>query len=56
MNIEIFGMDLDKTVCSLAGLDATGAVVYRRRPQRHPLLNFLEHCEARAPLHERADR
>ncbi|BDY17215.1 hypothetical protein Sulfitobl28_31850 (plasmid) [Sulfitobacter pontiacus] len=32
MGIEVLGIDLGKTVCSLAGLDATGAVVYRRVP------------------------
>ncbi|MBT8154365.1 hypothetical protein KMP13_10740 [Epibacterium ulvae] len=36
------GIDLGKTVCSLEGLDATGAVVYRKRLQRHRLLDFLE--------------
>lgn len=42
MGIEVLGIDLGKTVCSLAGLDATGAVVYRKRLQRHRLLDFLE--------------
>ncbi|MEP4990055.1 MAG: IS110 family transposase [Paracoccaceae bacterium] len=42
MAIEVLGIDLGKTVCSLAGLDATGAVVYRKRLQRHRLLDFLE--------------
>lgn len=42
MDIEVLGIDLGKTVCSLAGLDATGAVVFRKRLQRHRLLDFLE--------------
>jgi len=42
MDIEVLGIDLGKSVCSLAGLDATGVVVFRKRLQRHRLLNFLE--------------
>jgi len=42
MDIEVLGIDLGKTVCSLAGLDAAGAVVYRKRLQRHRSLHFLE--------------
>lgn len=42
MGIEVLGIDLGKTVCSLAGLDATGAVVYRKRLQRNWLLDFLK--------------
>ncbi len=45
MGIEVLDIDLGKTVCSLAGLDATGAVVYRKRLQRHRLLGFLEGLE-----------
>lgn len=41
MDIEVLGIDLGKTVCSLAGLDATGAVVFRKRLRRHRLLDFL---------------
>ncbi len=41
MDIEVLGIDLGKTVCSLAGLDANGAVVFRKRLQRHRLLKFL---------------
>lgn len=42
MDIAVLGIDLGKTICSLAGLDATGAVVFRKRIQRHRLLSFLE--------------
>ena len=42
MDIEVLGIDLGKTVCSLAGLDAAGAVVFRKRLQRHRLLDFLD--------------
>ena len=31
MDIEVLDIDLGKTVCSLAGLDSTGAVVFRKR-------------------------
>ena len=41
MDIEVLGVDLGKTVCSLAGLDAAGAVVFRKRIQRRRLLAFL---------------
>lgn len=42
MGIEVLGIDLKTTVCSLAGLDAKGAVVYRTHLQRQRLLDFLE--------------
>ena len=41
MEIAVLGIDLGKTVCSLAGLDSTGAVVFRKRIQRFRLLEFL---------------
>jgi transposase len=41
MDIAVLGIDLDKTVCSLAGVDHTGAVVMRKRVQRFRLLEFL---------------
>ena len=31
MDIKVLGIDLGKTVCSLAGLDGAGAVVFRKR-------------------------
>lgn len=31
MDMVVLGIDLGKTVCSLAGLNATGAVVFRKR-------------------------
>ncbi|MZR11719.1 hypothetical protein GQE99_01635 [Maritimibacter sp. DP07] len=33
---------MGKTVCSLAGLDEAGAVVFRKRLQRHRLPGFLD--------------
>ena len=42
MDIKVLGIDLGKTVCSLAGLDEFGTVVFRKRLQRHRLLDFLE--------------
>ncbi|SHM67123.1 Transposase [Roseovarius pacificus] len=41
MDIKVLGIDFGKTVCSLAGLDEAGAVVFRKRLQRHRLLDFL---------------
>ena len=41
MDIAVLGIDLGKTACSLAGLDSDGAVVLRKRIQRHRLLDFL---------------
>lgn len=42
MDIKVLGIDLGKSVCSLAGLDEAGAVVFRKRLQRHRLLDFLD--------------
>ena len=41
MEIAVLGIDLGKTACSVAGLDEGGAVVLRKRIQRHRLLAFL---------------
>ncbi|MGV8989236.1 MAG: hypothetical protein ACOH2H_23635 [Cypionkella sp.] len=41
MDIAALGIDLGNTVCSLVGVDGTGAVVLRRRIQRFRLLEFL---------------
>jgi hypothetical protein len=41
MTIEIFGIDLGKSIRSIVGLDDTGKVVLRRRVRRYRLLNFL---------------
>jgi transposase len=41
MDIAVLAIDLGKTVCSLAGVDGTGAVVLRKRVQRFRLLEFL---------------
>lgn len=42
MNIAILGIDLDKTVCSLAGLDNERAIIFRRRIKRLKLQNFRD--------------
>lgn len=42
MDIKVLGIDLDKTVCSLAGLDEAGAVVLRKPLQRHRLQGCLD--------------
>ena len=40
--IEVLGIDLGKNSCSLAGLDASGAVVLRRRTGRQGVLALAE--------------
>ena len=40
MTITTLGVDLGKTVCSIVGLDTTGAVVLRRRMRRQTLIKF----------------
>ena len=41
MDIVIVGIDLGKNSCSVAGLDASGRVVLRRRMRRSVLENFV---------------
>jgi transposase len=40
MQIAVIGIDLGKTLCSLAALDASGAVVKRRRLRRESIVRF----------------
>ncbi|WP_138468586.1 hypothetical protein [Poseidonocella sp. HB161398] len=42
MDLKILGIDLGKTVCRLAGLHEAGAVVFRKRAQRHRLPDLLD--------------
>jgi transposase len=47
MKIVTIGIDLGKNLCSVAGLDASGAIVLRRRMKRESVLPFtaqLEQC------------
>ena len=47
MDIVVLGIDLGKNSCSLAGLDASGRVILRRRMRRSPVESFvngLGHC------------
>ena len=39
--IAVLGIDLGKNSCSLAGQDAAGAVVLRRRLTRESLVKFV---------------
>lgn len=39
--IATLGIDLGKNSCSVAGLDASGAVVLRRRPTREAAVKFV---------------
>lgn len=41
LTIRIPGLDLGKNSCSIAGLDAAGAVVMRRRMTREGLIKFV---------------
>ena len=45
MRIVMLGIDLGKNLCSLAGLDETGAVVLRRRMKRASVLPFTAQLE-----------
>jgi transposase len=38
MNVSVLGIDLGKNACSVVGLDASGAVVLRRRAKRESLM------------------
>jgi transposase len=40
--ISVLGVDLGKNVCSVVGLDASGAVVMRRRMRRDTLIGLAE--------------
>lgn len=40
MDIKVLGINLGKTVCILSGLGEAGAVVFRKRLQRHRLVDF----------------
>ena len=40
MKIAVLGIDLGKNVCSVVGLDASGAVVLRRRVRRDTLIRI----------------
>ena len=39
---SVLGVDLGKNVCSVVGLDASGAVVMRRRTRRETLIGLAE--------------
>ena len=44
--ICVLGVDLGKNVCSVVGLDASGAVVMRRRMRRDTLIGLAEKLPA----------
>src|SRR6202453_1844510 len=46
MRIAVLGVDLGKNVCSLVGLNASGAVVLRRRAKRETLAGLAEKLPA----------
>jgi len=41
MKIAVLGIDLGKNVCSVVGLDVSGAVVLRRRVRRDTLIDLV---------------
>ncbi len=45
-NIAVLGVDLGKNVCRVVGLDASGAVVMRRRMRRETLIGLAEKLPA----------
>ena len=40
MRVSVLGIDLGKNVCSIVGLDGSGAVVLRRRVKRKTLIGL----------------
>jgi len=46
MKIAVLGIDLGKNVCSVVGLDASGAVVLRRRVRRDTLIDLVANLPA----------
>ena len=40
MQVSVLGIDLGKNVCSIVGLDASGAVILRRRVKRETLIGL----------------
>ena len=42
MDISVLGIDLGKNICSVVGLDASGAVVMRRKVRRETLIALAE--------------
>ena len=45
MKIAVLGIDLGKNVCSVVGLDPSGAVVLRRRVRRDTLIDLVANCQ-----------
>jgi transposase len=41
MQVSVLGIDLGKNICSIVGLDASGAVVLRRRAKRETLIGLV---------------
>ena len=44
--ISVLGVDLGKNVCSVVGLDVSGAVVMRRKMRRETLIGLAEKLPA----------
>jgi hypothetical protein len=44
--ISVLGVDLGKNICSVVGLDASGAVVMRRKMRRETLIGLAEKLPA----------
>ena len=42
MDIAVLGVDLGKNICSVVGLDGSGAVVMRRKMRRETLIALAE--------------
>jgi transposase len=50
--ISVLGVDLRKNVCSVVGLDWSGAVVMRRKMRRETLIGLAEKLPARVAAME----
>ena len=50
MRIAVLGVDLGKNVCSLVGLNASGAVVLRRRAKRETVIALAAKALVRTGL------
>ena len=46
MDISVLGVDLGKNICSVVGLDGSGAVVMRRKVRRETLIALAEKLPA----------
>ena len=56
MQIAVFGIDLGKNICSLAGIDGSGLVVVRRRVRRENVFKIVSQLKPETVAMEPASR